>query len=436
MSAPNKKVLIFTYYWPPAGGVAVQRFLKFSKFLPEFGWEPVIITVENGSYPYLDESLARDISPSLRVYRTKTFEPFELYNLLRGKKGKAIPIVSVGSHQKRSVFQKVSEYIRANYFIPDARKGWVSYAVKQAESILKNEKIDAIITTGPPHSTHLIGLMLKKKYGIKWLADLRDPWTAIFYNHLLPRTASSRQKDDELETEVLKSADRVTVISPGMKAQLAAKRSDIEVIYNGYDEEDFATQGPAVKSEHFTIRYVGNLIANQNVPELWHALKALSQSHTDVKIELIGRVDADVKASIDAAGLNNVAYLDFVPHKTAIELIKDSALVLFIIPDVPDSKLIMTGKLFEYIASGTEILALGPVDGDASNVLNMAERKNMLAYNDSAAIKAQLEEAYSQWQKNNTLVKYSADKFNNFSRRNRTAALAKLLNAIVQPVTP
>src|SRR5579863_2037050 len=182
---PTRKVLIFTYYWPPAGGVSVQRFLKFAKYLPEFGWEPIIITVKNGSYPYYDESLLKEISPSLRVYRTKTFEPFELYNLLRGKRGKSLPVVSFGA-QRKTLFQSVTEYIRANYFIPDARKGWNPFAIKQGMEVLSNEKIDAMITTGPPHSAHLIGLKLKEKTGVKWIADFRDPWTGIFYNKLLP----------------------------------------------------------------------------------------------------------------------------------------------------------------------------------------------------------------------------------------------------------
>ncbi|MDB5283665.1 MAG: hypothetical protein JWO06_2740 [Bacteroidota bacterium] len=391
-----------------------------------------MITVENGSYPYYDESLLNEVSPSLRVYRTKTFEPFELYNLIRGKKGKTMPVVSVGSHQKRTVFQRVSEYIRANYFIPDARKGWVPYAVKQAENILKHEKIDAIITTGPPHSAHLIGLRLKQKYGLKWIADLRDPWTQIFYNRLLPRTESSRKKDHDLETEVLKTADRVTVISPGMKNQFNQFKQKIDVIYNGYDEEDFIVPNiPEIKEDKFIIRYVGNLMASQNVEKFWEALSDLRKGNFDFEIEFIGRVDADVKDSIAKYDLADVAvYRDFMDHKMAIHLMVEASLLLFIIPAVEDNKLIMTGKLFEYIASGSEIIAIGPVDGDANEVLKMAERKPMVDYGDRVSLVQQLNEIKGQWTANHKSVKYSTAHFSNFSRQKQAGSLAHILEAI------
>ena len=360
----SKKVLIFTYYFPPAGGVAVQRFLKFSKYLPEFGWEPIIITVANGSYPYYDESLLKELSPSLKVYRTKTFEPFEFYNMLKGKKGKSMPVVSVGSHRNKSFFQKISEYIRANFFVPDARMGWVSYAIKQAEEIIKSEKIDAIITTGPPHSTHLIGLELKERFGLKWIADFRDPWTGIFYNNILPRTEATKQKDKALETKVLQSADLVTVISPGMKHEFEDSTKRIEVVMNGFDEEDFKTLDVSHNTQDkFTIRYVGNLMASQNVEVLWKAISS-ADIRKQIKLEFIGRVDDAVKKSIAENGLNDcVSYIDFVDHGKAIELMQEASMLLFVIPDVKDGALILTGKLFEYLASKSEIISFGPVNG-------------------------------------------------------------------------
>ena len=425
----SKKVIIFTYYFPPAGGVAVQRFLKFSKFLPEFGWEPIIVTVNNGSYPYYDKSLLKEISPSLRVYRTKTFEPFELYNLLRGKKGKAMPVVSVGSHQKRSVFQKISEYVRANFFVPDARVGWVSYAVNQAEEILKNEKIDAIITTGPPHSTHLIGLQLKQKYGVKWLADFRDPWTGIFYNNLLPRTEDTKQKDKALETKVLQTADYVTVISPGMKQEFEARAKKIDVLFNGFDEDDFSKLITSEASAApFTIRYVGNLMASQNVEALWKVIAGLN---TPVKLEFIGRVDAAVKTSIEANGIAGiVSYLDFVDHKKAIALMQQADMVLFVIPDVKDGALILTGKLFEYLASGTEMLSIGPVNGNAAEILKQTGRKPIIAVADGEELKKQLESAINYYNQMNGAYKYKPGKEQVFSRRNQTSLLAEKLNLL------
>jgi len=428
----SKKVLIFTYYFPPAGGVAVQRFLKFSKYLPKFGWEPIIVTVANGSYPYYDESLLKEISPSLKVYRTKTFEPFEFYNMLKGKKGKAMPVVSVGSHQNKSFFQKISEYIRANFFVPDARMGWVTYAVKQAEEIIKSEKIDAIITTGPPHSTHLIGLELKEKFGLKWIADFRDPWTGIFYNNILPRTESTKQKDKTLETKVLQTADLVTVISPGMKHEFEDRAKKIEVVMNGFDEEDFLkSEVRNQKSEMFTIRYVGNLMASQNVEVFWKAIRELRIANFELLIEFIGRVDDAVKKSISENGLNDcVSYIDFVDHNKAVQLMQEASMLLFVIPDVKDNALILTGKLFEYLASKSEMISFGPVNGNADEVLKQTGRKPMIGFADEAETKRQLQAAINYFTQTKAAYKYSDNSEQVFSRRNQTSILSQLLQSL------
>ncbi len=422
-----KKVLIFTYYWPPAGGVAVQRFLKFSKFLPEYGWEPIIVTVANGSYPYYDESLVKEVAPSLRVYRTKTFEPFEFYNLLRGKKGKTMPVVSVGSHQKPSLFQRISEYIRANFFVPDARVGWAVYAVAQAAAILQKEKIDAIVTTGPPHSTHLIGLRLKQKYRLHWIADFRDPWTGIFYNQLLPRSSKTRAKDQALETQVLQNADCVTVISPGMKKEFEDRAKKIEVILNGYDEDNFSLSRSQSTPATFTIRYVGNLMASQNVESLWRSLSTFKDRYS-FKLELIGRVDEVVKQTIALHGLSHLTtYIDFVSHREATGLMQTAHLLLFAIPQVKDNELILTGKLFEYLASCSQLISYGPTEGNAAAILVQTGRKPMLRFDDTAGTVAQLQDAFTAYQNTGNTFKYNPESHKAFSRRQQAGHLASLL---------
>lgn len=430
----NKKVLIFTYYWPPAGGVAVQRWLKFSKYLPESGWEPIIITVENGSYPYYDESLLKEISPSLRVYRTETFEPFELYNLLRGEKGKSLPLVAVGSYGEKSFFQKISEYIRANLFVPDARKGWVKYAIEQAEEILKKEQIDTIVTTGPPHSTHLIGLKLKEKFKVKWLADFRDPWTGIFYNAILPRTEATKQKDKELETKVLQAADIVTVIGQGLKREFENSAKKMEVVPNGYDESDFNEFKSAIlnlPSAIFTIRYVGNMMASQNVEALWKAIGKIRNLPSEIRIEFIGRVDEEVRKSLERNSLSDCfRELDFVDHRRAIQWMQEADLLLFIIPDVKDNTLIVTGKLFEYLASQTEIISFGPIDGDAAEILSQCGRKKMIDYHDEAETEKQLHAMMNYFSETKTGFKYNNKQHEVFSRRNQAIVLARLLEGI------
>lgn len=426
----KKKVLIFTYYFPPAGGVAVQRFLKFSKFLPEFGWEPIIVTVANGSYPYKDESLLQEISPALRVYRTKTFEPFEFYNLLRGKKGKAMPVVAVGASDNKSLVQKVAEFVRANFFIPDARKGWVPYALKQAQEIIESEKIDAIITTGPPHSTHLIGLKLKEKYGLKWVADFRDPWTKIFYNKLLPRTAGTKAKDKRMEEQVLAAADLVTVISPGLKAGFESKATNIRIIHNGYDEDDFSTAIERKGQSGFVLRYIGNLMTSQNSVKLWLVIAELIQEGNTITVECIGRVDHSVKQSIAEAGIEkHCLFQDFIDHRSAIALLQTASMLLFIVPDVPDNKLIVTGKLFEYLAACTELISIGPVDGDAATILKQTGRKPMIDFADADSMKAQLLESINNFNTHQQ-VKYLPALHQNFSRKYLTGLLASELDRL------
>ncbi len=430
-----KKVLIFTYYWPPAGGVAVQRWLKFSKYLPEYGWEPIIITVENGSYPYYDESLLKEISPTLRVYRTKTFEPFELYNLLRGKKGKSIPIVAVSDKSNKSLFQKASEYIRANFFIPDARKGWVPYAVKQAEEILKNEKIDVIVTTGPPHSTHLIGLKLKEKFGVKWLADFRDPWTKIFYNEFLPRTEATKDKDKELETAVLNTADCVIAISNGIKEMLQSRSKQSKVIPNGFDMEVSSFTQSEIRNERFVLGHVGSYVAQLDSEGLWKAIKELSNEVAGFKekfrLAFTGKVDAVIVEKIQAYSLTGlVDYKNFVEHSKAIKRMYESDLLLLVLANVPDNKYIISGKLFEYLASSTPILGIAATDGDANNILIEAGREPMLDYDDCASIKQTILNYFEEWQANGFVKKAGTERVKKYQRKAITEQLSGLLNEI------
>jgi glycosyltransferase involved in cell wall biosynthesis len=431
----SKKVLIFTYYWPPAGGVAVQRFLKFSKFLPEFGWEPIIITVADGSYPYYDESLLKEVAPATRVYRTKTFEPFELYNLLRGKKGKTVPLVNISSNGKKTFFQRITEYVRANFFVPDARRGWVPHAVEQAQKILRSEKIDAIITTGPPHSAHLIGLKLKAKFGVNWIADFRDPWTGIIYNDMLPRTEAIRKKDRDLETTVLKTADRVVVISPGMKEQFEDRAANISVIFNGYDEDNFLPVNLPASVDNgtvFTIRYIGNLKDTQNTINLWKAIAELRRSaNAKIKLEFTGSVDREIKNTIAEAGIGDItAYCPFTDQQSAINLTRSASLLLFAIFNLPNTRLVVTGKIFEYLASCREIISFGPTDGDAAAILKQVGRKPMIDFNDYAETLSQLRDAYNYWQQNSHAYTYTDNRYEVFTRRNQSAALAELLNGI------
>jgi glycosyltransferase involved in cell wall biosynthesis len=428
-----KKVLIITYYWVPAGGVAVQRFLKFTKYLRQFGWEPVILTVENGSYPYTDESLAKQIPEGVKVYRTKTFEPFEIYNLFRGQKGKAVPLAVV-SDSNKSTFQKISTFIRANFFLPDARKGWLPYAVKKANEIIPTEGIQAIITTGPPHSTHLIGQRLKALHNIPWVADFRDPWTEIFNNQYLPFTDWARAKDKHLEASVLRDCDVATMIGEGMRDVFPAEfSSKIRVVSNGYDEDDFDST-VKVDRDKFRMRYVGNLFSNEDVPALWQAIAELRQSDPnfkrDFELEIIGRADAQVNSSIEAEGIKDcVVYGSFIPHREAIRKMQSSSLLLSVIPNLANNKLIVTGKIFEYIGTGRPVFLVAPLDSDAAHIIAGSEAGYIHDYNDGNKMKLSLMQSYQAYTQGLESATHSNRE--QYNRRNLTGTLAGILDSLL-----
>lgn len=388
-----KKVLVITYYWPPASGPGVQRFLKMTKYFPEFGWNPVILTTQDGTYPSIDETLLNDVAPDIQIHRTFPKEKFKLYNKLTGKKGNNVSVGFIGMDNQNPI-QKLALYIRANYFIPDARMGWNKTALPKAEEILRQDKIDAIITTGPPQSSHLIGLELKKKYGIKWIADMRDPWVNVYYNKVFPRTKKTVLKDQDLENDVLRWADAVTVVSPGLKREFEDRARDTKVIYNGYDSEDFKS---VIKEplDKFIISYIGNFKSNQDVPVFWQALSDLTYNDPEkrdrIKIRLTGNIHPTVLDSIDKYGLTpNVELNPFVSHDEAVKQMIHSDRLLFIIPKVEDNELILTGKLFEYLASETQMISIGPEKGDAAEILRKCKRIPMIDYADLNTMKARI----------------------------------------------
>ena len=429
-----KKVLIITYYWPPGSGPGVQRFLKFSKYLREFGWEPIILTVENGSYPSVDASLEKEVPPNLKVVKTKTFEPFQWYNLLKGKKGKSTGVGMVGL-QNPSLFQKLALHIRANYFIPDARKGWKKHALKAAQEIIQTDGVDAIITTGPPHSAHLIGLELKKQTNLPWVADMRDPWTTIFYNSDFPRTESTKRKDKSLEDLVLRTADAVTVVSKGLEQEFSDRNSTISVIYNGYDEDDIPLSIPQ-RNERFTISYVGNFMPNQNSNVLWELLVELKEEvvgfSKDLQLFFTGNVDDSIVKSVCEKGLGKqLKIAPFIPHKEAVQRMSAADVLLFVIPESKGNKLIITGKLFEYLATGNPILSIGPVSGDAAELLKDAQRTPMNSFTDKAAIKSQLLSFYQNWKEGKS-EKIESSQLVQFTRRELTRKLADKLNELTE----
>jgi len=237
-----KKVLIVTYYWPPAGGAGVQRVLKFAKYLPQFGWQPIILTVENPDCPVIDDSLLNDIPPECKVYKTKAIEPFELYKKITGKnKSDKIPSDVLANSKNLTFAEKIARWIRINLFIPDAKIGWKYYAIKKAKRIIEQEKIDIIFSTSPPQTVALIAKKIAKISKLKWVADFRDPWMEIVYYQNLNRNNITKYIDGKLEKGVLKKADVLLTISADIVDLFRSKvdKKDYSIIPNGFDETDF-----------------------------------------------------------------------------------------------------------------------------------------------------------------------------------------------------
>jgi glycosyltransferase involved in cell wall biosynthesis len=381
-----KKVLIITYYWPPSGGAGVQRWLKFAKYLPELGWQPIILTVDPkcASYPQLDETLSKEIGPDCLVYTTKSFELYNFYKLISGKK--EVPYGGFANESKESSFQKISKFLRGNFLLPDPRKGWNKYALKKATELISEFKIDTVVTTSPPHSTQLIGLQLKQLFNIRWIADLRDPWTDIYYYNQFNHTALARRIDKNYERKVVENADVLITVSEDVK-RIFSEKSELSiaaktvVIPNGFDEDDFRITNIPNETRKI-ITYTGTISEAYDVDCLLEALCLLSEdSKSQLLIRFVGKVPSSVETKFRSSGLE-IELVGYVDHTKSIEYLFRSDLLLLVIPKVNNNKGILTGKFFEYLASQKPILAIGPTDGDLAKIIQETQCGKLFDYED------------------------------------------------------
>jgi glycosyltransferase involved in cell wall biosynthesis len=431
-----KKVLIITYYWPPCGGSGVQRWMYFCKYLKEFGIQPIVITVDanKASYRFRDDSFS-ELVKDVDVHRTNTIEPLRLYSkIISGNDNSAIPVGFAGE-SKPNLFQKISRIIRGNFFIPDARIGWVKYATKKAKEILSEGEINLVITNGPPHSTHLTGLKLKEMFPITWVADFRDPWTGLHYNKLLFRTKRAVNKDARLEKRVLKEADVILTIGPCMKEHLINKGKlnpeKVFFIYNGYDENDFNNVDFTPDPEYFTISHIGMLSDLQPITAFLLALKYFfDNSHPvckHLKLRLIGSVSPKIIDDIKTiVPLLNFELIGYVQKKVAISYMLSSDLLFNSLAEMENSELLISGKLMEYIATGKPILCLGNPKGDAANLLKNFKYSAVFERKDVNLIIKYLTPIFEN--KLNKVTFVSKDeKIKQYSRFETTRKLANLL---------
>jgi glycosyltransferase involved in cell wall biosynthesis len=423
-----KKLLIITYYWPPAGGPGVQRWLKFVKYLPDFGVQSIVYIPENPTYPIIDEALINEVSEKAIILKHKIFEPYQFASMFSKNKTKKISSGIIPNQKKQSFLDKVFLWIRGNFFIPDARVFWVKPSVRFLEKYILENEIDTIVTSGPPHSLHLIGLELKQKFGVKWFADFRDPWTTIGYHKSLRLSNYAVKKHKALEHQVLNTADTIIVTSKTTKTKFQAiTNRPIAVITNGYDTENGVKE--ALDSK-FTLAHIGSFLSERNPKILWESLVELINELPDFKthleIKLIGAVSQEVLETITQfelkSYLNNLGY---VSHSEAIAHQRKSQVLLLIEINSDDTKSIIPGKLFEYMVSGRPIVAIGPNGSDFAKIITNTNTGVFFDYSEKTKLKSVLLGFYNQFLEGK--LQSNGVGLQQYSRKSLTEKLAQLL---------
>jgi len=424
------KALIITYYWPPAGGSGVQRWLKFVKYLRDFDIEPIVYTVDDPEYALRDDTLQNEIPKNITILKQPIWEPNKLLSIFKSKQQQT----SAGFlNPNPSFFEKQLQYIRANYFIPDARKYWIKPSVKFLLNYLKEIKVDVIITTGPPHSLHLIGLELQKKIPVKWIADFRDPWTDIDYFHQLPLTEKSIEKHKELEQKILQSTDAVLVVGKTMKENFKKFNKNIHVITNGFDGE-IVKEKSTVLDKKFSITHVGMMNADRDPKILWEVLAELMVENldfaNDLQIKLIGKVADEVKLSIKENNIEkDMVYLDYLPHSKVMEHQRSAQVLLLAVNNVAFAKGIITGKIFEYLQAKRPILAIAPADGDLAEIISNTNAGTVIGFYEKDQLKKVIVDMYQQYKRGNLMIQ--SINIERYQRKNLTKQLAEVIKKLI-----
>ena len=429
MKTEQKKLLIITYYWPPAGGPGVQRWLKFVKYLPDFGIQPIVYIPENPTYPIVDEGLVNEVSDQAIILKNRIFEPYQLAGFLSKKETKKISSGIIPAAKKQSFIEKIMLWVRGNLFIPDARMYWVKPSVAYLTKYIQEHQIDTIVTSGPPHSLHLIGLKLKQELGVKWLADFRDPWTTIGYHKALKLSSYAAKRHKKLEHQVLNSADTIIVTSKTTKTEFEAiTKQPIEVITNGYDVE--AVAKPTL-DEKFTMAHIGSFLSDRNPKILWEVLYELISENetfkTHFQLKLIGKVSQEILDSISNYKLDEyLNNLGYVSHAEAIKHQRASQVLLLIEIDSEGTKSILPGKLYEYMVSERPIIAIGPKDSDFAEIITSTNTGVFFEYDKKEKLKATILNYFHLYQEHNLKV-YPVG-LQQYSRKNLTQKLTHILN--------
>ena len=433
-----KKVLIISYYWPPSGGSGVQRWVKFSRYLPHEGWQPIVYTPENPELIAIDKTLEEEIPEIVEVIRRPILEPYGFYRKLTGKsskegatKGEVNPI----NAQKKSLMQKFSMFVRGNFFIPDPRCMWIHPSSKWLIKYLKDHPVDVIVSTGPPHSMHLIARKVAAKTGLPWIADFRDPWTKMFYFKHLKLCQWVRKRHEILEKKVLDDATAIVAVSPLVQAEFQTMTSTpIHLITNGYDEDDFAQDDNFEDSTlKFRITHTGLFASDGNPERLWDVLEDMCKENKEfakaLEIRLVGKTDKEITDSLAQKNLEeNTVNLGYCDHRTAIKEQKGASLLILPLRKEPEYKATLPGKLFEYLASMRPILGIGQTDGAMASILKETSAGETYDWDDYKNIKSYITNKWKEF--NAGKIKSKTHDIEKYSRRATAAQMAELMNKL------
>ncbi len=426
-----RKVLIVAYYWPPKGGVGVLRWLKTAKYLPEFGWQPLVLTPTPSAHITQDSSLL-DEAKGIHVINHPIKEPYGAYNLLRGKKKDTeVKTINV-SDGKPGVVTRLANFIRGNFFIPDARKNWIKPASKVISDLVRNEKIDAIVSTGPPHSMHL-AVLHSELNNVPWIADFRDPWTDIDFVDDLYMTGWAKKRNAKLEQEVLRTAEQVVTVSPSWGKLLAdiSGRKDIKIINNGYDTVDFEGLEPNKSPNKITFSHIGTMNRKRNTEELWCALQKLIMCKPELtkklRLQLIGQVDAGIFESLRQFDLlNYTEHLPQLDYREALSAGSNSNALILPIQNFRTKKGRIPAKLYEYLAVQNPIIYIGPKDSDAAHIIKETTNNPVFGYHETDKLTAHLSDIVDQ----TFQLESNTTEIAKYSRRNLTGQYAALLGSL------
>ena len=435
-----KRVLIISYYWPPTGGSGVQRWVKFAKYLPEEGWQPVIYTPENPEQLAKDTSLEAEVPEETEVIKTHIIEPYELYKKVLRKSGHSKEAVEVNpvNAQHKSLLQKAAMWVRGNLFRPDPRCLWIRPSVRFLKKYLAEHPVDLIVSTGPPQSMHLIGLRLARETGLPWIADFRDPWTRIFYFKHLQMTKATERWHEKMEKKVLDEASAVVAVSPLVQQEFQAMTdTPVELITNGFDECDFegseCTEAYGGPEKNFTITHTGLFAADGNPTVLWDVLSEKcakdEQFRKLLKIKLIGKNDEQIIKALEDRGLKDMLEdMGYQPHSAAVQEQRTASVLILPLRKEPEYKAVLPGKLLEYLASFRPVLGIGQTDGAMAMILNETKTGKVIDWEDKEGISEYIEKCWKMHLEGR-LTTEGAD-LSHFTRRSITRRMVQLFERL------